>query len=141
MTTLQERLEASERPPALPRVWTGERIAGNVVLAFWFAAGILMVWYLVEAWAPEKVARYGPKYISGLLTTLSLVGLSLVIGAVLSIPVAIGRMSKNKLISRIAFAYVYVFRGTPLIAQLFLIYYGLGSFRPQLEAVGLWGFF
>ncbi|MEQ8297471.1 MAG: ABC transporter permease [Nitratireductor sp.] len=141
MTTLQERLEASERPPALPRVWTGERIAGNVVLAFWLAAGILMVWYLVEAWAPEKVARYGPKYISGLLTTLSLVGLSLVIGAVLSIPVAIGRMSKNKLISRIAFAYVYVFRGTPLIAQLFLIYYGLGSFRPQLEAVGLWGFF
>jgi polar amino acid transport system permease protein len=141
MTTLQERLEASERPPALPRVWTGERIAGNVVLAFWLAAGILMVWYLVEAWAPEKVARYGPKYISGLLTTLSLVGLSLVIGAVLSIPVAIGRMSKNKLISRIAFAYVYVFRGTPLIAQLFLIYYGLGSFRPQLETVGLWGFF
>ena len=141
MTTLQERLEASERPPALPRVWTGERIAGNLVLAFWLAAGILMVWYLVEAWAPEKVARYGPKYISGLLTTLSLVGLSLVIGAVLSIPVAIGRMSKNKLISRIAFAYVYVFRGTPLIAQLFLIYYGLGSFRPQLEAVGLWGFF
>ena len=141
MTTLQERLEASERPPALPRVWTGERIAGNLVLAFWLAAGILMVWYLVEAWAPEKVARYGPKYISGLLTTLSLVGLSLVIGAVLSIPVAIGRMSKNKLISRIAFAYVYVFRGTPLIAQLFLIYYGLGSFRPQLETVGLWGFF
>ncbi|PSM20071.1 MULTISPECIES: ABC transporter permease [Nitratireductor] len=141
MTALQERLEASERPPALPRTWTGERIAGNLVLAFWLVAGVLMVWYLVEAWAPEKVERYGPKYISGLLTTLSLVGLSLVIGAALSIPVAIGRMSKNKLISRIAFAYVYVFRGTPLIAQLFLIYYGLGSFRPQLEAVGLWGFF
>lgn len=141
MTALQERLEASERPPALPRTWTGERIAGNLVLAFWLVAGVLMVWYLVETWAPEKVERYGPKYISGLLTTLSLVGLSLVIGAALSIPVAIGRMSKNKLISRIAFAYVYVFRGTPLIAQLFLIYYGLGSFRPQLEAVGLWGFF
>ncbi|MVA97768.1 ABC transporter permease subunit [Nitratireductor sp. CAU 1489] len=142
MTTLQDSIDASEqRPPALPRSWTFERVAGNLTLAFWLVAGILLVWYLIDAWAPEKVARYGPKYISGLLTTLSLVGISLVIGALLSIPVAIGRMSKNKLIGRIAFAYVYVFRGTPLIAQLFLIYYGLGSFRPQLEAVGLWGFF
>jgi polar amino acid transport system permease protein len=50
-------------------------------------------------------------------------------------------MSKNKVINGLAYAYVYVFRGTPLLAQLFLIYYGLGGFRPQLESVGLWWFF
>ena len=37
--------------------------------------------------------------------------------------------------------YVYFFRGTPLLVQTFLVYYGLGSFRPELEAVGLWSFF
>lgn len=129
------------RPPAPARPWTPARIAGNVTLAFWLIAGVLLAWYLVLAWAPEKVAKYGPSYISGLLVTLQLVGISILIGAVLSIPVAIGRMSTNPVLSRLAFAYVYVFRGTPLIAQLFLIYYGLGSFRPQLEAVGLWAFF
>jgi polar amino acid transport system permease protein len=50
-------------------------------------------------------------------------------------------MSKNRVLNAIAYAYVYVFRSTPLLAQLFLIYYGLGSFRPQLEAIGLWWFF
>ena len=50
-------------------------------------------------------------------------------------------MSKNRILSALAYAYVYFFRGTPLLAQTFLIYYGLGSFRPQLEAIGLWGFF
>ena len=41
----------------------------------------------------------------------------------------------------LAYGYVYFFRGTPLLAQTFLVYYGLGSFRPQLETVGLWSFF
>ena len=50
-------------------------------------------------------------------------------------------MSRNPLLSAPAYAYVYFFRGTPLLAQTFLVYYGLGSFRPELEAVGLWSFF
>lgn len=48
---------------------------------------------------------------------------------------------KNRFIGSLAYAYVYVFRSTPLLAQLFLIYYGLGSFRHGLESVGLWWFF
>jgi polar amino acid transport system permease protein len=50
-------------------------------------------------------------------------------------------MSTNPVLSGFAYAYVYFFRGTPLLAQTFLIYYGLGSFRTQLEMVGLWTFF
>ena len=38
-------------------------------------------------------------------------------------------------------AYVATFRGTPLLVQIFLIYYGLGQFRPTLQALDLWGFF
>jgi octopine/nopaline transport system permease protein len=37
--------------------------------------------------------------------------------------------------------YVAAFRGTPLLVQIFLIYYGLGQFRPALQSLGLWGFF
>ena len=39
------------------------------------------------------------------------------------------------------YAYVYLFRSTPMLLQIFLVYYGLGSFRPQIEAMGLWWFF
>src|SRR5690606_14248046 len=77
----------------------------------------------------------------GLGVTLTLVVVSTILGALLSIPIAAGRMSKNPVFGALAYAYVYFFRGTPLLAQTFLIYYGLGSFRPQLEAVGLWTFF
>ena len=38
-------------------------------------------------------------------------------------------------------AFVTAFRGTPLLVQIFLIYYGLGQFRPSLQFLGLWGFF
>ncbi len=129
------------RPPDPPKQWTGDRITGNILLAFWIVAAVMLVWYLWAEYAPDKLERYGVKLIEGLGVTLLLVGISIVIGAILSLPVALGRMSKNPVISKIAFAYVYFFRGTPLLAQLFLIYYGLGSFREQLEMVGLWGFF
>lgn len=141
MSVARSMLPAQPAPPAPPRPWTAGRVGGTLLMLFWSAAAIGLVAYLFAAWDIEKVERYGPKYLSGLWVTLSLVVVSVAVGAVLSLPVALGRMSRNPLISRLAFAYVYVFRGTPLIAQLFLIYYGLGSFRPQLEAVGLWGFF
>jgi polar amino acid transport system permease protein len=50
-------------------------------------------------------------------------------------------MSENRWLGAIAYGYVYFFRGTPLLAQAFLVYYGFGAFRPQLEAIGLWWFF
>ncbi|MFZ2100867.1 MAG: ABC transporter permease [Oricola sp.] len=132
---------AQPAPDAPFKSWTSTRITGMFLLLFWFCAAIGLVIYLYLAWDMDKVVRYGPKFWSGLKVTVTLVGLSIVVGAVISFPVALGRMSTNPIISRLAFAYVYTFRGTPLIAQLFLIYYGLGQFRPQLEAVGLWIFF
>src|SRR3954447_15071236 len=43
-------------------------------------------------------------------------------------------------LSWLARIYVFVFRGTPLLVQIFLIYYGLGQFRPALQELGLWSF-
>ncbi|MBX3581041.1 MAG: ABC transporter permease [Rhizobiaceae bacterium] len=131
----------STRPPAPPRRWTGARIAGHVLVGLWIAAGLGLVAYLVSAWDPDLFARYVPLYLSGLGVTLLLVAVSIVIGAILSVPIAYARMSSNRLLGTLAYAYVYFFRGTPLIAQTFMIYYGVGSFRAELDAVGLWGFF
>jgi octopine/nopaline transport system permease protein len=63
------------------------------------------------------------------------------IGAVLALLLAAMRMSRVLPLDWFARAYVFVFRGTPLLVQIFLIYYGLGQFRPSLQAWGLWWFF
>lgn len=128
-------------PPPVSRGWSRSRIAGHALVALWLLLGILLAVYLVTAWNPDLFARYAPTYVSGLGVTMTLVVVSTALGALLSIPVAAGRMSSNRVIAAIAYAYVYFFRGTPLLAQTFLIYYGLGSFRPQLDAIGLWTFF
>lgn len=132
--------DAMERPPAAPRPWTGARIAGAIFLAVWVLIGLTLIIYLVNRWNPELFSNYAPKYMQGLWVTVQLVVISMIIGSLLSIPIAYGRMSRNPIVSSLAYAYVYFFRGTPLLAQTFLIYYGLGSFRPELEALGLWTF-
>ncbi|MER8972438.1 MULTISPECIES: ABC transporter permease [unclassified Mesorhizobium] len=130
-----------DRPPPPARGWSRQRILGHVLVGLWIALGIGMVVYLVAAWNSEFFQKYAPGYISGLGVTLLLVAISIVLGAILSVPIAYARMSKNPILSGFAYAYVYFFRGTPLLAQTFLVYYGVGSFRPELEMVGLWGFF
>ena len=130
-----------EKPAEPAPGWTKARITGHVLLALWALLGLGLVWFLVASWNPELIKKYGPSYLSGIEVTLTLVAISIVLGALLSIPITYARMSKNPILSGFAYAYVYFFRGTPLLAQTFLIYYGLGSFRPQLEMVGLWSFF
>lgn len=117
------------------------RITGILLLVLWASLAAALAYMMISNWDTDKFVRYGPRYLSGLWVTASLVTLSIVFGAALSLPIAFARMSGNRVLNGIAYAYVYIFRGTPLLAQLYLIYYGLGSFRPQLEAVGLWWFF
>ncbi|MEP3047501.1 MAG: ABC transporter permease [Roseibium sp.] len=130
-----------KRPPAPARKWTNLRIFGHVLMALWIISGVSLVYYLGSNIASPFVQKYWPKYIDGFIVTLQIVGASLLIGAALSVPIAIMRSSEWKILKWPAYGYVYFFRGTPLLAQTFLIYYGAGSFRHELEAVGLWGFF
>ncbi|MDQ6437880.1 ABC transporter permease [Mesorhizobium sp. LHD-90] len=128
-------------PPNPPRGWPRERIVGHVLTGLWILAGIGLVGYLAAVWNLTWFEKYIPTYIAGLKVTLSLVVISILLGAILSLPITYARMSKNNVLAAIGYGYVYFFRGTPLLAQTFLIYYGIGSFKPQLEAVGLWTFF
>lgn len=80
------------------------------------------------------------RLLGGVPLTLELAFSSLAVGLVLSVLFALMMRSGNPLLSGPAQAYVFVFRGTPLLVQLFLIYYGLGQFRPALQDMGLWWF-
>ncbi|WP_336799996.1 ABC transporter permease [Kaistia sp. MMO-174] len=89
----------------------------------------------------DALATYGPRMLQGLVVTLQLVVISITLGALLAWPVALARMSRSRILRGLSFGYMYFFRGTPLLAQTFLVYYGAGQFRPQLEAIGLWWLF
>lgn len=89
----------------------------------------------------ELLQRYGPRMLEGLLVTVQLVLISVIIGAILAIPIALARLSTNRTLRGLSFAYVYFFRGTPLLAQVFLVYYGSGQFRPFFDSIGLWWLF
>ncbi|WP_411564779.1 ABC transporter permease [Pseudomonas shirazensis] len=90
---------------------------------------------------PDLLQRYGPRFIDGLLVTAKLVAISFTLGAVLGLLLALARISNKTVLNRMAAGYIYFFRGSPLLAQLFLLYYGLGSFKSFWQDVGLWWFF
>ncbi|MBY0610802.1 MAG: ABC transporter permease [Beijerinckiaceae bacterium] len=70
-----------------------------------------------------------PEFFQGLKITLILLAISMSAGFVLALPLAIARVSPNPWLSRPVWVYTYVFRGTPLLVQLFMIYYGLAQFE------------
>lgn len=82
-----------------------------------------------------------PQLIQGVPETLFLVSTSLAIGFVVAVIFAQMRLSKHWLPANIAALYVYLFRSTPLLVQIYLIYYGSGQFRIFLKEIGLWVFF
>ncbi|MFB9134437.1 ABC transporter permease [Vibrio olivae] len=76
-----------------------------------------------------------PVYLSGLWTTVWLVGLSLLIGIFVAIPLALVRNSHLLLLRWPSWAFIYFFRGTPLLVQLYLIYYGMDQFFPVKDTL------
>ena len=78
-----------------------------------------------------------PRLLEGAVVTLQLVSLSLVLGIVLAVPLALCRVSRRRLLWMPVYGYIFYFRGTPLLVQIFLIYYGLGQFEAVRESF-LW---
>lgn len=76
-----------------------------------------------------------PIYLDGLWTTAWLVCAALVLGLMLAIPMAIARNSRNYLVNAPAWSFIYFFRGTPLLVQLYLIYYGMDQFFPVKDTL------
>ena len=67
----------------------------------------------------------GENLLHGVKLTLLLTTLSMIIGAIFSVFLALGKISENKVISKLSSAYIFFFRGTPLLIQMFVIYFSV----------------
>ena len=78
-----------------------------------------------------------PKLLNAAAITLKLLSVSLIIGLFIGLLFAILRLNKNIFVNRFAYGYSYLFRGTPLLVQIFIIYFGLGQIE-YLRTTFLW---
>ena len=78
-----------------------------------------------------------PKLLGATVVTLKLLSASLFFGLFLGLFFAILRLNENIFINRFAYGYSYIFRGTPLLVQIFIIYFGLGQIE-YLRSTVLW---
>ena len=78
-----------------------------------------------------------PLYFDGMLVTLKLLAIALAFGLVAALPLGLMRVSKKPWVNMPAWLYTYVIRGTPMLVQLYLIYYGLAQFSVVRESA-LW---
>lgn len=85
----------------------------------------------------EVILANMPKLLGGAVLTVELVILALAIGMVLALPAALMRVSRRTWLAWPAHAYIFFFRGTPLLVQIFLVYYGLSQFG-WLRDSALW---
>jgi octopine/nopaline transport system permease protein len=88
----------------------------------------------------ELISTSLPKLLSAAIVTLKLLSLSLFFGIFIGLLFAILRLNKNLLINKFAYGYSYVFRGTPLLVQIFIIYFGLGQIE-YFRSTFLWVIF
>jgi len=85
----------------------------------------------------ELILNSLPKLLPAALVTLKLLISSLIIGLFIGLGFAILRLNKNTFINKFAYGYSYLFRGTPLLVQIFIIYYGLAQIE-YVRSTFLW---
>lgn len=82
----------------------------------------------------EQIINAMPALLRGSLLTIELTVVSVFFGLFLGLFIALGRISNNKIIDRLCWFYIWLFRGTPLLMQLFFIYYAFPLlFDPPLK--------
>jgi polar amino acid transport system permease protein len=78
----------------------------------------------------EPVVTALPAFVRGAGITLELTVVGVFFGILLGLLLALGRLSKNTAINRLSRLYIWFFRGTPLLLQIFFIYYALPTILP-----------
>lgn len=81
----------------------------------------------------EVIWKWLPKLAEGAWLTLELVGIAVIVGLLIAIPLGMARSSKLWYVRAVPYCYIFFFRGTPLLLQLFLVYYGLAQFEVVRE--------
>ena len=76
----------------------------------------------------DVIVKWLPKLLEGAYLTLELVAIAVLVGLLIAIPLGMARSSRHWYVRALPFSYIFFFRGTPLLLQLFLVYYGLAQF-------------
>ena len=95
----------------------------------------LLSWFPLDL---ALIAENFDRFLYGVGVTLSLTFLSLAVGGAMAVPLAVARASRHRVLNPLIWVYTYVFRGTPLLVQLFLFYYGMGQFEFVRNNPVLW---
>ena len=114
---------------------TLKTIAKSLIVAvlLLLLAGILYWLFFASRW--DWIGKYLPLLLSGLWQTLLLWVLSCILGMILAIPIGLVQVTGPRWLGALARGFCTVIRGTPLLLQLWLIYFGLGSLFPQIAQV------
>ena len=80
----------------------------------------------------DWIPTYWPDFVDGLIITLQLLSMSIIVGMFFAIPIGLVQVTGPRWLGRIAQGFCTVVRGTPLLIQLWLLYYGLGSLFPSM---------
>ena len=75
----------------------------------------------------ELIIKYWPLFLEGVTTTVLLSFFSVIVGVGCGTLMALARLSQNKFLSKAAKVYIDIIRGTPLLVQLYLVYFGLAT--------------
>lgn len=110
-------------------------IVKTLVLGFLGALALLIVYWLFFASNWSWLPKYAPLLLKGFWLTLLLFFISCVFGMVLAIPIGLVQVTGPAWLSFIARWYCTIIRGTPLLVQLWLLYYGLGSLFPMIPGI------
>ncbi|MEJ8473780.1 ABC transporter permease [Roseibium algae] len=102
-----------------------------VMLALALAGLAAIIHYMDWSWLPA----YLPKLWNGLLMTLAMLGSSVVVGFVFALPLGLAQVTGPRILRWLATGFCTVIRGTPLLLQLWLFYYGLGSLFAQFPEI------
>lgn len=81
----------------------------------------------------DVIIKWLPRLVEGAYLTLELVGIAVLVGLLFAIPLGMARSSRHWYVRALPFSYIFFFRGTPLLLQLFLVYYGLAQFDVVRE--------
>jgi polar amino acid transport system permease protein len=85
----------------------------------------------------ELMIKWMPRLLEGAWLTLELVAIAVLAGLILAIPLGIARSAQQAWVRALPYGYIFFFRGTPLLVQLFLVYYGLAQFEAVRQSA-LW---
>jgi polar amino acid transport system permease protein len=124
--------------PRRRRFWA-KRLSGGALLAALVTGLGWLVWRAARGFFVDGLDGYSLFLLSGLGMTVLILVLSEAGGLLLAAGLVALRLSRGRALRGSAAAYGYFFRGTPLLAQLYLVYYGAAELRPELQAIGAWG--